>query len=135
MLTKKIIIPVVFLAIAGVALIGGTQAFAEENGKTTTLAQKLATRFNLNQDEVGQFFEEVHREKSEEMKVRFEERLSQAVAKGEITEAQKKLIMDKHSEMRTSMENGREELKAWLEENGISEEYFMMRGPGRFKHM
>lgn len=66
-----------------------------------------------------------------------DDRLQDAVDSGDLTDAQKKLIEDKRTELKTTMEKQRDELKQWAEDNKIGEEYLMdggmMRGggPGR----
>jgi hypothetical protein len=81
------------------------------------------------------------------MLTNFEERLTQAVADGKITEEQKEKILDKHEEMQAKMESLKdlepeerkaqmqtlhEELKKWAEENNIDFPFFGMKlGFGR----
>lgn len=116
----------------------------------TTLIQKIAQRFGLNENDVSQVFEQNRQERQKEMSQRFEQRLTQAVADGNITEAQKQLILAKHKEIQTqrdanfeamkdktpeekraAMESLHTELETWAKDNGITlSEFFPMMGKG-----
>ena len=126
-----------------------TSAFAQSNTTTeaspmTSLAQKIAEKFGLNQDEVQTVINEVHEEHRTEIKAKVAERLSQLVTDGKITEAQKQLILDKQEELasnrqekmesiknmtdeerKAAFEKEKEEVKAWADENGIDLKYLM----------
>lgn len=78
------------------------------------------------------------------MKTRFEDRLTQEVKDGKLTEAQKRLLIAKHNELqakreadrpenwqsltreerKTKMEAERQALEAWAKANGIDSKYF-----------
>lgn len=120
------------LVLAG--LVGVKTIQAEGNGNYPPLIQKLVERFNLDANEVQEVFDEVREERHQEMQARMEERLNQAVEEGKITEEQKEAILAKKAEMQArgeelkdlspeerkeAMEEHREEMKAWLEENGL----------------
>lgn len=140
------------LTLAGAAIIGGTMltthtAFAQtvgigKAGPMSSLAEKIATRFNLNQEEVEAVFDEVREEHLAEMQAKYQAHLDQLVTDGEITEEQKQLIIAKHEELRSqhdemisnfenmteeqrraAMESERQELEAWAEQNGIDLQY------------
>jgi len=133
--SKKIIILAIALGILTLASVAGTRAiYAQDSNGYPSIVQKLVERFNLDAGEVQKVFDEVRGERHQEMQARFEERLNQAVSESEITEEQKQAILDKKAEMqekceemkdlsweerRTVMEEHREEMKTWAEENGI----------------
>ncbi len=119
------------------------------NGNYPDLIDKLIERFNLDRQEVEQFFEEIHEERMEQAQVYFDGRLDELVEQGKLTEEQKQLIIAKKEEMcqkmeqmkqlspeerREAMEQHREEMKTWAEENGIELNYvFGHNGfPGNF---
>lgn len=153
---KKIILPIlVTTLVLGSGLFVTKYALAEGDGQghMSALVQKIADKFGLNVDDVQEVFNQDRQERQEEMRAKFEERLSDDVAGEVITEDQKQLILQKREELeaarqanmesmqdlseeerRTAMETEREELKTWAEENGIDLKYIMggfgMRGGG-----
>ena len=97
-------------------------------------------------------FDEDRSERQAQRKELFEERLTQMVSDGKITEDQKKLILAKHEEMqsqreaqrdefqnmtpeerRSAVEEHHEELESWAEDNEIDIGYLF--GFGRHKGM
>ncbi|OGM31511.1 hypothetical protein A2803_02120 [Candidatus Woesebacteria bacterium RIFCSPHIGHO2_01_FULL_44_21] len=141
---KKIFLSsVVMTGLLAVGAIGILPASAQEATDYPTIIQKLADRFGLNVEEVQDVFEEERAEHHAQMLDSFEDRLSQAVTDGKITEEQKQAILNKHEELTAKMEElrnqnisrdemheqmraYREELKTWAEEQGI-EFTFMAR--------
>lgn len=127
-----------FTAVAGGSLLVASQTQAFERVGSTDFAQALATRFNLNVDEVKTFLDEQHAEHKQDMLIdmeaRLNERLDQAVADGKITAEQKAAIVAKHDEVMSKMEALKdasqeerheamktlhEELKTWAESQGF----------------
>jgi len=147
----KILIPILgltaLLVFAGIG-IGNSKAFGPADHDS--LIQKLAERFNLNREEVEEFFEQQKQQHQEEMKAREEERLNQLVGDGKLTQAQKNALIAKREEWRREnadmgekfrnmsweerqqvMKEHREEMDKWLEENGIDWEVLREYGPKR----
>lgn len=140
------------VSVLGAGILTASTAFAQQSDSSmqnpmNSLVEKIATKFNLNQDEVQAVFDEAHKERHGEMKAKFEEQLSTYVSEGKITEEQKQLILQKREEMdaereankdqfqnlsdderRSQMEQKRAELKAWADENGIDLQYLMPKG-------
>lgn len=119
-----------------VGAIGILPAYAEDSTTYAPIVQKLADRFGLNVEDVEEVFDEERAERHAEMLQSFEDRLSEAVTNGKITEEQKQLILDKHEEMQAKMKELKsqdltreemqeemktyhEELKAWADEQNI----------------
>lgn len=121
---------------------------ASGNGPMSNLVTKIAEKFNLEESKVQEVFEEHKDEVQAGHKVKIEERLTQAVKNGELTEEQKAAILAKmeefHSqheasrdefknmtpeERHAAMEQKRTELEAWAEENEIPEKYLRFVGP------
>jgi 4-alpha-glucanotransferase len=136
----KILLILAALGIIGFAVFLTGSALAEENPPYSSLIQKLVERFNLNPDEVQEVFEEHRGERRAKMEQHFGERLDQAVAEGRITVEQKEALLTKKAEMEAecagfkelSMEERKEkmaqhqqEMKAWVEENGL--DFFALR--------
>jgi hypothetical protein len=132
-------------------------ASAETTGSTkTSLVDKIAEKFNLNKEEVQAVFDEEREAHKAEHQAKIEEKLSTAVSEGKITEDQKTKILAKLEELRNNkpdheeLENmtgeqrrefkqqKHEELKKWMEENNIPEEYMLFKfhhGPGQGMHL
>jgi hypothetical protein len=141
---KKFIIPALALAtVLGGGFWAVSNASAWGNGQGT-MVQRIAEKFNLNKDEVQKVFDENREERQQGMRSNFEERLSEAVSKGELTEAQRNLILAKKEEMekereanreahknlsveerKKKMEERRAEIEKWAEDNGIDVKYLM----------
>ncbi|MDQ1283732.1 MAG: hypothetical protein QG620_80 [Patescibacteria group bacterium] len=145
---KKVIVPALALAVVlGAGVYGISKVSAEENGRRFSMVEKIAEKFGLNKGEVEKVFEENRSEHQAQMKNNFEERLNEAVSKGELTEAQKQLILAKKEEMenereknredhrnlsaeerKNKMEERRSELEKWAKDNGIDVGYLMGMG-------
>jgi hypothetical protein len=142
-MSKKVIIPTaVLVGLAAVGLFGIKSIGAVGNGHSP-LAEKIANRFGLNKDEVEAVFEEDRTQRQDEMKARYEDRLNQAVSDGKITEEQKQAVVAKKAELQENrqemanlsdeerkqkMDEHRQEMETWAEENGIDLGLFMGRG-------
>lgn len=155
---KKLLLSAAVVTLAGLSYFGTGYVSAQANDTTnTTLVQKIATKFGLNQTDVQAVFDEHRDEHHQQMQARFEEKLTQLVKDGKITEEQKTRIIAKFNEMKQQKETTREtmqnmtpeerkaahdtkqeELKAWAEANGIDVNVLTDAfGPGRGmgKHM
>ncbi len=149
----------IFPIIAGLTLLGGatvygvTQANAAGVPNDTSIIEKIASKFNLNKDEVKAVFDQEHTERQATMQKNFEERLTTAVTNGKITEAQKQAILAKAKEMKSAHEdlNGlsdeereakmkakKDDLQKWATEQGLTADQLkgllpFGHGPG-FRH-
>ncbi len=129
-------------------LIGGGVVLAKTTASYPLIVQKLAERFNLQPEEVNKVFEEVRQERWQQRETWFEGKLDAAVKAGTITEAQKKAILKKRTEIqkkketiRTSnltpqerwekMSKLREEMRSWAENNKIDPSFCLGGGFGR----
>ncbi len=140
------------IGIAGISGLGVASAATTQpaSGGASSLITKLAEKFNLKKEDVQAVFDEdraAHQQK-------LEERLSQAVESGKITEAQKAKIIAKLAELkakheanrdamkdkaaeerRAAMQQEREDLQQWAKDNGIALNYLRFgmghhHGPG-----
>lgn len=124
----------ILLGLATLGVVAGTayttHVFAQEGeaSQPTSVLDRVVERFDLNQDEVDAVIDEVREERQAQMLTFYEERLDEAVAKGELTAEQKQLILDKHAELQAEREQKRAKLQAWAEENGIDLRYLMGGG-------
>lgn len=128
-MNAKLLIPL--LGLTALLAFGAYQVKtvkADENNTYPPMVQRLAERFNLNQDEVETVFDEERQGRQQEMKERREERLDQAVSDGVITEEQKTSIVNKWQEIENEREAHRQEMQAWFEEQGIDHDALMQYG-------
>lgn len=150
------------LLIAGALILGlaGTSAGVIHAANTTTArgpmaepVSAIAQKFNLNQADVQQVFDQQHQQMEaqhqQEMIQRLTERLAQAVKDGKLTQEQSDKILAKHQElkalheslkgktpeeMKTAMKAQMESLQQWATDNNIPKEFMffgkMKMGPG-----
>jgi hypothetical protein len=136
---------IAFLAVSVLSLasVGGVVSAASKNSDDG-LAQRLATKFNLNKDEVSAELDSYRQERDaareSEMKQKMEEALQTKVDEGKLTAEQKSALLTKleelHAKHKQSRESGEEktkeerdsereaeksELDAWAKEQGISD--------------
>lgn len=151
---KPLLIAGVTGSVAFASLTGAGAASAATNAQSgsDSLVAKIAQKFSLKEADVKEVFEEEKASRDTERKTANEERLTQAVTDGKITDEQKKKILAKQEELqanresdreamkdktaeerRTAMETKRAELEKWAEENNIPVEY-MHSGKGAGGH-
>ncbi len=103
-LPQRLILPLAALAVTGAAVLGAQAVSAATEPVGTSLAQKLATTFNLDQAKVQAVLDQHHSEHQANKTARYEQRLTQAVAAGHLTEAQKTALLDKVKDLKTKLE-------------------------------
>jgi hypothetical protein len=145
---KKMLIPMAALAVvvAGAYGVAQVSAASSPSGTHTSLAQRIADAFHLDQSKVQAVIDQQHQENQATRESKYETRLSQAVTAGKLTSAQKDLILAEHNKLagelqtamsgsaadrRTAMKNIRSESKAWAAQNNIAEKWLI--GPGRLR--
>lgn len=141
--------------VAGVGMASAESGASGNTDPMSGLVQKIATRFNLNQDDVQKVFDEDRQTRETEHQQKQAERLQKLVDNGTITSAQKTAIEAKLKELKAerdahkaefkdlnaeqrkaAMERKKTELEAWAKEQGIDlsqlQGIFMggHRGPG-----
>lgn len=107
----------------------------------TSLVDKIAQKFNLNKSDVQKVFDEDRASHEAERQQKMEERLTQAVKDGKLTQAQADAIKAKLQEMKTFMDSLKDkteqerrdamktkmdELKQWAADNNIPKGYLPM---------
>ena len=112
------------IASLGIASVVGVGTVAAQEASGTSLAEKIATQFNLNKDEVQKVIDSDHAERHAEMQKRAEERESNRESKRE------EMKNKTEEERRAAMKAERDELKKWAEENNIPTQYLMFGGRG-----
>ena len=128
-ITKQVMVAA-GIATIGLASLGGMSvAYAQNSPSDSTgIIDKIATRFNLNKDEVKAVFEEERAAHQLERKAEMSNLLQDAVDSGDLTADQKSAIEAKQSELQTKRESERQELDAWATTNGIDQKYLFGRG-------
>lgn len=134
---KTIIIATVFTFITASSLLANkvlAQNSDAPGNHMSDMAQQIANKFGLQQDEVQSVFDDFAAQRQQEMQTQREEHqaqaqqqlsdsLDQAVSDGKITQEQKQLILDKHNQLQedaqTRMQNQHDELVQWAQDNGI----------------
>ena len=146
---RTVLIPVAAIVIGGAAIFGAAGAQAQGfGGGNTNFVAALAAKLGIGQDKVQSAMDSVRTDQQAKAQKNFEDRLTKAVKAGTITEAQKKLILDKHNELkanrdkqdktamtmeqrRAAAEKMRTDLEAWAKQNNIDlQNFFGGRGVG-----
>lgn len=137
-LKTSIIAGVTTIAIGGTLLAGSALAATNSNNPQDSLVDKIATKFNLNKDEVKQVFDEERQAHEAEHQQQIGEYLQSKVDDGTITGEQKTLLENKlkemhdareanrdsnsdltHEERHQKMEESRTEFEQWAKDNNI----------------
>lgn len=115
-MSKKILIAgIAALAVTLTAGATVSNAFAQESSRV----QEFSERFNLDQSEVEQYFEEKRAEKQQMKQERKSQKLDALVENGTLTQEQREALEAKLIEHHEEVRALHEELKTWAEENGI----------------
>ena len=139
-INNKILVPsVILLTILFASIYSANRVLAEDT-LYPRIVTRLAEKFNLSEEDVNEVFEEDHAAMWQDRQVKMEERLSEAVSAGVITEEQKTLLLTKMNEWQADRsalrQEHREEMESWMEENGINHDslrqYMGFGGHGGF---
>ncbi len=131
MKNKKFVLAVAVVAVAAISFLGVT-AQASHNGEGETLANRIATHFDLDKKEVQGIFDEY----KTEMKDRKGSKMMGNFTDSTLTEEQQTALKEKYAELKeqkkalkdqnltkeemiTEMKTIHAELITWAEENGI----------------
>ncbi len=124
-MNKKIIVPALVLgaavAVGALSYVGATSAAGNGFGGGE-MASNLAEKLGVEESQVDAAMEEMRGEKRAVRQAEQEEKLSEAVTDGVITDEQKQAIIDYRSEMHEDREQKRAENQTWMEESGIDHE-------------
>lgn len=122
-MNKKLLATILALGIiASVGYLGTSYVLANENSPVYgTLVSRIAQKFNLKESDVEAVFTAVRDERQAEMKIQKDEKLSQAVSDGVITEAQKTALITKMDKNHNERAKNREEMQKWISDQRIDE--------------
>ena len=126
----------VFLGVSGAGLLASQAVFAQGSSGQDNLIDKLATKFDLNKDEVKQVFDEEHAIREEKRAEKLSQYLQTKVDDGTITESQKSMVESKleelknkreefknqnitHEQLHEEMKKQKAELDQWAKDNNI----------------
>ena len=133
-MNKRFYTPMLVLGLVGLSIFGADQVRAQGGfGSYQTLVQRIAQKFNLKEADVQTVFDEVQKDRQTMMKTKFEDRLSEEVKNGNLTEKQKGLIVAKHEELQKIRTGNKADLEKWAKDNGIDPKY-VFGGMGKFKN-
>ena len=143
-MNKKIIFPIVAIAVLGAGVFSATSASANGFSGSSDLVQKISKKFNLKKADVQAIFDELKKEHQAKLEIKLRDKLSAAVNAGKITQIQKELILQKNKELQTQrqssldlwknltpeerkakMQDQRSDLETWANENGIDAKYVL----------
>ncbi len=118
---KRTLIPIIGLVVLLGAGVLGLATVKRVQAQTTspTIVQRITQRFGLNEGDVKGVFDEQRQEQFQEKQKFEEQRLTQAVSDGAITEAQKQALLDKWTEIQGQEQKIRDDYQKWLEDQGI----------------
>lgn len=104
---------VVTVTTAAVMAWGATSIYARGWGgaDNDTLIQRLVQKFGLKTEDVRSVFDTVRDERQAQMQQKLIDKLDALVKEGKLTEAQKQLIVAKHTELQTQREKDKDTLK------------------------
>jgi cellobiose-specific phosphotransferase system component IIA len=127
--SQKLVASVLAIGTVSAIAVGATSlAAAQSSTSNESLVDKIATKFNLNKDEVKAVFAEEHAAREAERFADISQDLQEAVDAGELTSDQKTRIENKLKEIQAARETQRTALQTWATDNGIAMKYIMMAG-------
>ncbi len=140
---KRVIIPTIALiAILGAVTIG-TVTVSAQSPMYGNLITQIAQKFNLKESDVQDVVNQVRATQQTTMKTKWQDRLTQAVTDGKITDVQRQAIIAKHNELQTQftslqglsvtdrkakMAQIQSDLKTWATANGLDSKFLGLIG-------
>lgn len=100
---RKMIIPTIALVAILGAVAVGTVTVSAQTPMYGNLVSQIAQRFNLKESDVQDVVNQIRSTQMAQAKTNWENKLTQAVTDGKITDAQKQLIIAKSDEVKTQM--------------------------------
>lgn len=134
-MNKKFVASAVLVAIMFIAIYGGVTPEVEaDRDDSSDFVKRLSDKFNLDEDEVSSFMQEVRADRFATMSEHFRDNLLFSVEQGQLTEAQMEELLDMHGmhiaevdsynsltvdERQEMMTDHRYAMKIWADENGV----------------
>jgi predicted RND superfamily exporter protein len=138
------------LVMLGVCGLSAIAAETEANYNFPPVIQKLVDKFNLDPAKVNDVLQEERKAADAKRESMVEQKLDQAVESGQITASQKEAILAKRVEMQAkfetlrnlapperceAMQQLRDEMEKWAQDNGIDAKQLLMVAPGKHGFM
>jgi len=152
-MTKKTMLTVAGVTVLCGGLVVATSAFAQttasgQNG-VPSLVQEIANKFHLNTSDVQSVFSQHKQEMTTKRQQNYENYLKNLVSMGKINDEHEQLILNKHNELISQMQNNlknfksmtpaqrraqkqvnMQDLQNWAKQNNIPIQYLRPFGPG-----
>lgn len=151
---KKLTMTAIVLSLLVTGIAMSSTVFAQSttvNDPMTNIVQKIADKFGLKKEDVQAVFDQERAERKSQIEEQYVAKLTQAVKDGKLTETQKQLLINKHTELsaqhqqlmltmegktfeerktaieanRTQRQRERKSLEEWATQNGIDVTYLM----------
>lgn len=116
------------IGLGSVAGLGIASAQSGSSAGASGLVDKIATKFNLNKDDVQKVFDEDRTAREVEHQAERSKHLQKLVDSGKITTEQKTLIENKQKELISARDAERAELEAWAKQNNLDLKFVMFGG-------
>jgi hypothetical protein len=130
---KNLILASASILAVGVASFTGmslASAATSPNSSGDGLVNKIASKFNLNKNDVQKVFDDDKTAREAERQKDFSDRLQSKVDSGDITTAQKTLIENKMKELQAKKDTELKDLQNWASNNKIDMKYLHGFGHG-----
>jgi hypothetical protein len=99
-MNKKLLLPILLFTVVGVGAVTATPSFAQGTvASQESLVQMIADKFHLPVSDVQGVFDQHRTTREANQQVRLDEKLSQLVKNGKITDMQKTAILAKAKEL------------------------------------
>ncbi|HLE49484.1 MAG TPA: hypothetical protein VI819_05645 [Patescibacteria group bacterium] len=127
---KKFLYPAFILTfVTLLTLYGGSKVLADDVDGYPPIVQAIADKFGVDESDVTEVFDQERVRIQDQRQALYEQRLSEAVAAGVITQEQSQSISDKHKEYVAEMEaiklQHRDEMQKWIGDQGIDQDKLM----------
>jgi flagellum-specific peptidoglycan hydrolase FlgJ len=141
--SKSLIIPVVAIGVIGASSATVVAASTSQ----PTLAQDIANKFHLDQSQVQSVIDQHRATNQQNRETKYEDRLTQAVKDGKLTDAQKQAVLAEHNKLvaeikassqgnrKQTMQSVRQEAKDWAAQNNIDAKWLMPTRRMAMPHM
>jgi hypothetical protein len=144
----KMILPIagfVVIAASGLVIAHVSAATNQNANNSDSLAQRIATKFHLNKNDVQSTIDQYKQDKLQQMESDYKGKLDQAVKDGKITPEQETKIIAEHDKLKTELlaakddqntdrhtvfENVKNEATQWAQDNNIDVMWLLPGGPG-----
>jgi hypothetical protein len=124
-INNKMLIPsAIIIVLLAFASNSSSSTSAQNTTSYTPIVQKIAQKFNLNENDVEEVFIQDRMDLWNKRKQQLSDKLGMAVNDGKISQQQKQMILNKKDELQADrfaeLETRKEEMKLWMNEIGVN---------------